>query len=226
MLNHQQLEQLLNAFPRFQQDADLLAHLKTNSQLITVPKENTLCHDGQLSSALPLVISGTVRVYKIAASGREITLYHIIDGESCILTAASILGSKAFPAIATTEQETQVVLIPAKTVQDWLLKSQEWQQFIFELIALRMTEMITVVEEVAFQRMDRRIAKYLLAKLAAGEKNIHVTHQVIAAEIGTAREVVTRILRELDRKKVLELTRGNIRVISRTALKQLLDTHD
>lgn len=222
MLTNQQLNLFINAFPRFKEDRILLKNIQENGTFAEFPADKILCHDGQYSSALPMVISGLIRVYKVSESGKEISLYHIVDGESCVLTAASILGSSKFPAIAASENSIEVVMLPATSVNNWLIQSPDWQHFIFELIAQRMTEVITVVEEVAFQRMDRRIANYLNIKSIGRKGDINITHQAIAAEIGTAREVVTRVLRDLERKEVLELTRGNIKIINIVKLEELL----
>lgn len=224
MLTDQQLEKVITVFPRFKSDQALLKNIQANSTLACISADSTLCHDGQYSSALPLVVSGLVRVYKISESGKEISLYHIVEGESCVLTATSILGSSPFPAVAESEKDSEVVLLPAASVNDWLLQSMEWQHFIFELIAQRMAEVITVVEEVAFQRMDRRIASYLNAKSNDKENIIHITHQAIAAEIGTAREVVTRVLRDMERKGIVGLMRGKIKINNEVELTKILNS--
>ncbi len=221
MLTLDQTDALKNAFPQLGNDESLLKLLRANCTHVTPKAGETLCLEGHRSSALPLVISGVVRVFKISESGREITLYHIVDGQSCVLTAASILSEGPFPAEAETDSDTRIALLPAASVTEWISRSPIWQRFIFQLVAQRMAEVITVVEEVAFQRMDRRIANFLMLRKPSDDGAIHITHQAIAAEIGTAREVVTRVLRDLERKNILELSRGHIHITNPTGLEQL-----
>ncbi len=219
MLTTEQLKLFQTAFPQFDQDTTLLKKLQSHSQFVTIPANTVICSDGQISTDLPLLISGLVRVYKISESGKEITLYHIGDQQSCVLSASTILGDKHFPAIAETVIESQMVVLPESFVREWIVQSKEWQKFIFGLVAQRLSDIITVVEEVAFQRMDRRIAKHLLHQQSLKGLKISITHQEIAAEVGTAREVVTRILRDLELRKIIALSRGNVEIIN---LQQLL----
>lgn len=210
MLTTQHLEQFKNAFPQLNNDPSLFKKIQSLGQFVTIPANTIICEDGQMSTDLPLLISGLVRVYKISESGKEITLYHIGEDESCVLSASTILGGKEFPAIAETVTESQIVVLPEAFVRDWIVKSTDWQQFIFGLVAQRLSDVITVVEEVAFQRMDRRVAKYLCKKLSHNGLSLSVTHQDVADEIGTAREVVTRILRDLELRNIVKLSRGKI----------------
>ncbi|MBL7003039.1 MAG: Crp/Fnr family transcriptional regulator [Gammaproteobacteria bacterium] len=221
MLNDNQLEQVKTAFPLFSQDHQLLAELQAQCQMVTLAADTVICEDGQVSTDLPLLITGLIRVYKISELGKEITLYHIGENESCILSASTILGSKSFPAIAQTVTECKIVVLPEKFVAKLLVQSTPWQHFIFGLVAQRLTDVITVVEEVAFQRMDKRIAKYLSKKLNTDFGTIKITHQEIADQIGTAREVVTRILRDLELRQILVLARGQIKVSDINQLIQI-----
>ncbi len=219
MINNNHLSIFQNAFPQFKADVKLLKQLQTNAQFVTIPPDTIICQDGQTSVDLPLIISGLVRVYKISESGKEITLYHIGDNESCVLSASSILGHKEFPAVAKTVTESQAIVLPKVFVRDWLVQSTEWQKFIFGLVTQRLSDVITVVEEVAFQRMDRRVAKYLCHKQSFNGLTLATTHQEIAAEVGTAREVVTRVLRDLESRDIIKLSRGQIEI---TYLEQLI----
>ena len=127
-----------------------------------------------------------VRVYKIGETGKEITLYRFGHGESGIFTANAILSRKSFPAIATVEQEAEAVMIPAQVFRDWVKRFDLWREFVFDLLSDRLSTVLAVVDEVAFQRMDRRVASLLLAK-SKTQHPIKVTHQEIAAELGSSR---------------------------------------
>ncbi len=177
-------------------------------------------HQGQACTHLALVLRGVVRVYKLSESGHQITLYRIEPGDSCILTASCILSGRGFPAFAETESEIDALLIPSAQVQQWTAESGAWRDFIFGLLARRLTEVIAVVEEVAFRRMDERVAAFLLRSgRRSAEGPILLTHQEIAAELGTSREVVSRILKDLEGEGLIRRSRGQILIRDRSALR-------
>jgi CRP/FNR family transcriptional regulator len=114
--------------------------------------------EGDQADAVALLISGVVRVYKIGESGREITLYRFGKGGSCILTPHAILSRKSFPAIATVEKEAEAVMIPADVFRKWVKRHDPWREFVFDLLSERLSTVMAVVDEVVFQRIDRRVA--------------------------------------------------------------------
>ena len=145
------------------------------------PAGKDLFVEGDPASALALVITGVVRVYKIGRMGREITLYRFGLGESCILTANAILSQQTFPALATVEQAVEAVMIPADTFREWVRRHDVWHEFVFSLLSVRLVDMLTLVDEVVFRRMDARVASFLLERSQI-QNPIRGTHQEIAAE--------------------------------------------
>ena len=184
-----------------------------------------VCREGDQCGALALLISGAARVFKLAESGREITLYRIEPGECCILTASCILSARRFPAHAVVERELDAVLVPAAQVRHWMAESATWRNFLWNLLAERLAEVIGLVEEVAFRRMDRRLAAHLANQVSA-DATLHATHQQIAAELGTSREVVSRILKDFEQRGWLQLARGSILLNDRPALLRLSEACD
>ena len=174
--------------------------------------------EGDFPDSIALVISGVVRVYKIGHSGREITLYRFGLGESCILTANAILSQKTFPAIATVEEDIEAVMIPADLFRQWVTAYDIWREFVFDLFSVRLSAVMTIVDEILFQRMDQRVAIWLLEQ--AGMNNpIQTTHQELAAELGSSREVMSRILDDFRQAGLVESGRGLIRVIDNNGLE-------
>jgi CRP/FNR family transcriptional regulator len=193
----------------FQQHA-FLARIKAGQDVFV---------EGQEVGAIPLLISGTVRVYQIGETGREVTLYRFWPRESCVLTASSIMTRRSFPAIATVEEDAEAVMIPAEKFREWVESDDLWRGFFFDLVAQRLASVMTVVDEVAFQRLDQRIAA-LLVQRAALTNMVAVTHQEIAAELGSAREAISRVLEDLTAKGWIRSGRGQIEVIDRAALER------
>lgn len=189
---------------------DVQAELFRCGTLINPSRGQTLCLEGNQCGCVPLVLKGQVRVYKLGESGREITLYRVEPGETCVMTASCIIASVTFPAFAVAETEVEAVVIPPDVLREWMNKYQPWRDFVFAMLASRLAEVIAVVEEVAFKRVDARIAEYLLSAGHEGSA-LRKTHYEVATDLGTSREVVSRILKEFEHEGLISLSRGEIR---------------
>ena len=175
-----------------------------------------LLSEGATCAGVPFVLAGSLRLFKTSETGREITLYRVEAGESCILSTTCILSSGAFPAFARAEQETEAVFVPAGIFRDLVDRSPSWRAYVFQLYERRLTQMVTLVEEVAFHRMDQRLAQALLdLDRATGQTGLlNVTHQELAARLGTTREVITRLLRDLEEDQLVTTARAEIHLLN------------
>jgi CRP/FNR family transcriptional regulator len=206
----------------FLEDAEpqLLQEFKQHAYLARIPTGKDIFLEGDQVEAIALLISGVVRVYNIGVTGREITLYRFGLGDSCILSANAIFNQATFPAIATVEEEAEAVMIPADNFRDWVNRYEIWRNFIINLLSQRLTSLMAVIDDVAFQRMDTRIAALLLQRSQI-ENPINITHQEIAAELGSSREVISRILEDLTRQEIIHTMRGTIEIIDPEALRNM-----
>lgn len=161
---------------------------------------------------IALLLSGIVRVYKISETGREITLYRFGLGQSCILSANAILSQKTFPAIATVEQDAEAVIIPSDVFRDWVKCHDAWREFVFDLLSQRLSTLMAIVDEVAFRRMDARLASFLATR-ARAQNPIRITHAEIASELGSSREVISRLLEDLSTRGFVKVSRGQVEVL-------------
>lgn len=216
---HQDLEQRLrSAFPHLCEGDPLLQQRLAREAVVKrLPAGQYVCHEGDNCGFLPLLLSGRARVHKVAESGRELTLYRIEPGESCVLTASCIMSDIPFPALAITETEVEALLVPATAVRAWMGESAAWRHYMFQLVAHRLADVIAVVEEVAFRRMDARVAALLL-EMGAADDIARTTHQELAVELGSSREVVSRILRDLENEGMIRRTRGEVLLLDRARL--------
>jgi CRP/FNR family transcriptional regulator len=213
MISSEQFQRIAFAMPLLQQaDPALINELRREAQFAKIPAGQDVFVEGDRVDSIALLISGVVRVYKIGETGREITLYRFGLGQSCILTANAILSQKSFPAIATVEEDAEALIIPAKVFRDWVNRYDLWREFVFELLSDRLSTVMAVVDEVVFQRMDRRVAALLLNQ-AKIRNPLQMTHQEIAAELGSSREVISRILEDFSRETLIEPGRGTIEVL-------------
>ncbi|NIA69217.1 Crp/Fnr family transcriptional regulator [Pelagibius litoralis] len=190
------------------------------AQVVSLPAQTTVFAPGLPAENFLLLLDGTVRVQQVSSGGREIVLYRVSSGESCIMTTACLLSQDTYNAEGVTETPVQAVAVPRATFDEMMARSAEFRRFVFADYSSRITDLLHVVEEVAFERIDKRLAQKL-AELADGEGRLTLTHQELAVELGTAREVISRHLKEFQRRDWLTLTRGHIQLSDRAALARL-----
>ena len=191
------------------------------ARVAIIPAKQTVFYEGDACSYYHLILSGSIRVQKIAENGREIVLYRVKPGETCILTTSCALSSDQYPAEGITENEVRAVSIPMERFETLLTQSAAFRQFVFGIYSHRIADLIMLVEEVTFGRMDARLAQCLLKK--AHERVVTATHQELAAELGTAREVVSRLLKEFEKRDIVALSRGSIEICQPQSLDNLAD---
>jgi CRP/FNR family transcriptional regulator, anaerobic regulatory protein len=183
-----------------------------------IPKNQFITMEGDSCQFFSFVLSGKIKVYKTAENGREITLYRIEKGQSCILTASCILSNKKFPAISLGEEPAEVISIPSSLFLEWVGKHDFWRNYVFNLLSERLSAIISVVEEIAFRNVDIRLAQHLSKITTVNKNEIKTTHQLIAGNIGTSREVVSRLLKDFEDEGILILSRGSIKIIDYPSL--------
>lgn len=169
-----------------------------------------------------LLLAGCVRVQIISEGGREAVLYRVLPGQSCVLTTCCILAGDAYPAEGFTEAQVRALAIPKPIFDRALEDAPGFRRFVFTNLGRRMAEVITRMEEVAFRPLERRLADWLLARAAVAVP-IAATHQEIAVELGTAREVVSRHLKRLEAAGLVRLGRSSLEVCDPAGLQRLVD---
>jgi len=189
---------------------------------MSLPEGTTVFAPGVEAENFVLVLDGTIRVQQVAPNGREIVLYRVTGGESCIMTSACLLSDEAYRAEGVTETAVEAIAIPKAAFDEAMARSPGFRRLIFTDYSHRISDLMAVVEEVAFERLDKRLAQHLLA-LAGDDDTILATHQDLAAEVGTAREVIGRQLGELQRRGWVALSRGRIVLTDRTRLQALAE---
>jgi len=179
-----------------------------------VPAGQLLFDDHQACEGFPFVIEGSVRVVKCAPNGRELPLYRVNAGETCIISSSCLLGKEDYNARGVTERDTDLMLLP-RTVFEALLAEPVFRDFVFHLFAERIADLMRLIEEVAFQRLDQRLAAVLLGK----GRVLHVTHQQLADELGSVREFVSRLLKGFSDQGLVKLSREQIEIIDPVGLR-------
>ncbi len=169
-----------------------------------------------------MVASGCIRVQQVSESGREIVLYRVRDGETCVLTTACLLAHESYSAEAIAETEVLGLIVPRSCFDQLIAESRPFRDFVFTAYASRITDLMLLIQEVAFGHIDIRLAHRLL-DLSDSVGTVPLTHHELAVELGTAREVVSRQLKEFERRSWIRLVRGRIEVLDGNALRSLVD---
>ncbi len=209
---------LLERYPMLGQlTAGQLKNLETSAVSMTVPSETVIFDENQACQGFPLLLSGSVRVIKAAANGRELRLYRVCPGESCILTSSCLLGHTQYHARGIAEEDTEMVLLAPAVFAELLSTHQPFRDYVFSLFSERLTDMMELVTAVAFQKLDQRLAALLVSRPSP----INATHQALADELGSVREIVSRMLKQFAEQGWVKLGREQIEVIDAQALRRL-----
>lgn len=203
-------------------DGETRRYLEDHSVAVSVAKGSIVFGPGKAPEHMLLLLSGIVRVSQVSESGREIVLYRVAGGESCVLTTACLLAHEAYVAEGVAETDAEAIAIPKATFEELMARSDVFRRFVFAGYSERITELFHVINAIAFSRIDIRLAK-TLCLLAGDNDAADVTQQQLATELGTAREVVTRQIQEFKRRGWVDPGRGRITLVDRTALERLAD---
>jgi CRP/FNR family transcriptional regulator len=206
------IDDFLKTFPVFKDgDGDLVRKLVAAGRFQSIPEATQIYIEGDNCQGIAFVLSGEIRIYKIGETGREITLYEIGPGETCILNASCILSGSTYPANAIVASDASILLVPSADFHELVTTHEKMRVFVFSLLSRRLATVMELVEEVAFGRMDQRLLDYLIEKSEGGR--LETTHQIIANDLGTSREVVSRLLKDFERKQQVRLSRNLITLL-------------
>ncbi len=191
-------------------EPELREEILEKGKFLSLPGGQPILAKGAYVKQVPLVISGSVKVMR-KEENKELLLYYIKPGESCVMSLTACLHNDKSKVEAATETDSEIILIPATLVKIWMERYTTWNAYVYDLFNQRYTELLDTIDQLVFHRMDDRILAYLHAKaIATGSPMLEVTHQEIANHIGTAREVVSRILKRLENTGTVSLGRGTI----------------
>jgi len=206
-------EQFKKIFPFFRNSPERLIE-----EILSLSRHTFVCHhtlvqsEGQPFGDFELMLSGEKRIYKASPTAREITLYEVGRGEACILNAACVLSNTLSPVNAMAITDVSSLMIPAKDFRSLLFTYEEMRAFVFGAMSQRLVTILELISEVVFMKMDERLFDYLVEKSQDGV--LSMTHQQIANDLGTAREVVSRLLKDFEKEGKIVLSRGRIRLIA------------
>ena len=206
------VEHLTESFPDFSTDlkADILkfgklTHLKEGEELMSI---------GGRFKIIPLITTGSIKVMREDEDGNELFLYYLKPGQTCALSLNCFMLDKPSEVFASAEEETTLIALQADKAGDWLTTYPDWRNFVMGTYQLRFHEMLSTIDGIAFKQLDERVLKFIIEKAEVHEANtIEMTHQEIAEALNSTREVISRILKILEKKGEIELGRSKIRLL-------------
>ena len=214
-------EFFLYTFPFFRDVSHALVDgILSFSRRVKLPGDMLVKLEGDQCNDFVLMLSGEKRVFKTEGSAREITLYEIGPGDICVLNASCILSGTRLPANASTTCEADVLLLPARNFLEMMAQYAEMRAFVYRHINAGLASVMALISEVAFGKMDERLKDYLIEKSENGE--VKRTHQQIANDLGTSREVVSRLLKDFERQGLTCLSRNCVKLCTKASLIEWL----
>ena len=216
-MNAEELATLLRLYPVLAGlDAAQRRRLADGSQVLHLAQGALVFDERQPCLGFPLLLEGAIRVRKGAPSGRELPLYRVVPGESCILSTSCLLGRTDYNARGSAETDTKLLLL-GRPLFDALLDAPAFRAFVFAQFSERIADLMQLIEEVAFRRLDQRLAALLLGKGPV----LHATHQQLAEELGSVREIVSRLLKGFAEQGLVRLAREQIEILDPPGLRAL-----
>lgn len=210
--------QVLQLFPALQGlRPERLERLFAGSRRVGVPAGTVLFDAHQPCRGFPLLIEGAVRVFKSAPNGREIQLYRVEPGEGCILSGGCLLGRADYAATGVAECAVVLIIVAPEVFHELMLEHEPFRRFVFSMYGARLSEVMDLVEEVAFRKLDQRLAQLLIHRGPL----VQETHQRLADELGSVREIVSRLLRGFESRGWVKLERERVSVLDPKALSEI-----
>jgi len=218
--NAEYIEQWLALFPALKElESNDLDLLKSVVSFKTLTKGEIAYQPGWGCDNYLMCLDGQTRVYRSSESGREILLYRVGTGQTCVLTTSCLMGETTFPAESIAEQDTLLAAIPESDFNSLMAQSEQFRSFVHDNYGNLLTDLILLVNEVAFSRIDIRLARYLL-KVADKDNTIHTTHQKLALDMGSVREVISRHINEWERQGWIDSQRGKVILLDKDKLRE------
>lgn len=194
-------------------DPRLLELMASEGTVLTFEKEGVIMDPGQFIKMVPIVLTGAIKILRMDDDGKELFLYYLEPGETCALSLTCCSAHKPSEVRAVAEERTTLLAIPLNKHEQWTDEFKQWKDFVSSTYQYRFQELLLTLDAVAFKRMDERLMRYIVTKMKQLKANeLETTHQEIANELGTSREVISRLLKQLEKKKWIELGRNIIYV--------------
>ena len=195
-------------------ETELLNQLEAKAKYISIKAGVTIMDIGQIVRQMPIILSGSIKVTRIDEKGREILLYYVNPNESCAMTFTCCMEHFPSEIKAVAEDDVEMLMLPMSVMDEWMTKYPSWKSFVMKTIRYRFNELLKTIDHIAFQKLDERLISYLKDKSKTTRSTLlNISHQQIAEELATSREVISRLLKKLENEKKLLLYRNQIKLM-------------
>lgn len=192
----------------------LLEEINQVATFMEVPEGQDLMKPGQYIKAMPLLLSGSIKIMRPDGDGEELLLYHLEEGDTCAMTMSCCIGNTKSEIRAVSETDIKLLMVPVGIMEEWSRKYKSWRNFVFNSYHARMMEMLESIDNIAFNNMDERLENYIQNKIELiNSKHIYTTHKEIASDLHTSRVVVSRLLKKMEIDHKIKLHRSFIEVL-------------
>jgi CRP/FNR family transcriptional regulator len=203
-------EVLKRRFPAFAEDG-LIEEIVAKAQLRTCRAGDVIIEPGSAIRFVPLIVFGSIKIMRVEPNGSEVYLYHLSMGQTCALSLTCCMGNKPSEVKAVAEEDCEFLALPVNLIEEWAGRYKSWNIFMLNTYQARFDELLQTLDSIAFSKLDQRIAEYLKKQsVALKTKRIETTHQQIAVELGSTREAVSRLLKQMENKGLVALGRNAI----------------
>jgi CRP/FNR family transcriptional regulator len=210
MINQEILNLIRKHYPQIA-ERQLQEEIASKGKLMFFKAGETIMEIGSYVKIIPLIIEGTIKVSREDEDGNELFLYYLRPGETCSMSFTCCMMNKKSEIRTVAEEDTQLVGIPIRFMDEWMSRFQSWKNFVMMTYDYRMLELVKTIDSIAFKKMDERLLEYLEDKVeATGDRNINTTHQQIAYDLNASREAISRLLKQLEKEGMVELGRNRI----------------
>ncbi len=205
---------LKKQFPDFVEQG-LLDEIAAAGRLVHFKAGTVILNYGSYIQSVPLVLKGTIKVVRESKEDeRELFLYYLNEGETCSMSFSCCMSKKKSDIRTIAEEDSTIIALPIKEVDNWMTKYKSWKNFILRSYDLRLHEMVKTIDSISFKKMDDRLLEYIQQKSAVNNSQIlHTTHQQIAADLNASREAISRLLKNMEKNKILKLSRNKIEIL-------------
>ena len=205
------LHEMLNG----QFEYKLIEELAEAAQYKTASVGSYLIRPGEYIRSVPIILKGSVKILRPDPEGREVLLYYLGGMDTCAMSLTCCLSARQSEITAVVEEETEFIAIPVQKVDEWMCRFSSWKQFVFQTYQKRFDNLLATIDDVVFHKLDERLLTYLQKKITSCQCSVlSITHEEIAQELATSREVVSRLLKQLEKRGYLKLMRNKIEMLS------------
>lgn len=207
------IRKLIRAKFDYQFEDALLDEMVESGQYVEAKKGDIIINKGEFMRSFPMIITGLIKVLREDDEGRELLLYYLTSGETCAVSLTCCMAAQKSTVSATIEEDTEMIVFPIRKLEEWFVKYPSWKGFVFQAYQFRFEQLLESVDDLAFNRMDERLWAYLLKRQEViDHRQIDVTHLEISQDLNTSREVISRILKNMEKDGRVKLSRNRIEI--------------